>query len=318
MNLMISFVIFMGAMIWCITTGYTMVIALFIGLIVFSPWCAAFCCVSVRTAYLLRSLEKSDKSFPKRIVYMVYDDMRKGDFHMNLTIVGAGTMGRITCDMALQNPGIEKVWNVEPALGESIADGPEPDIVIDFSHPGALGGICDYIAGKQGRVGVVFATTGYSPEEEEKIRQLSEIAPVIKSSNYSYGINSLKKIISFAAPILQDCSDIEIVEKHHNQKVDAPSGTALTLAELCDPEHGRDWKCGRKGEEKRRNEIGIHSIRGGTIFGEHTVIFAMKDEVIEIKHTAFSRKIFAKGAIEAALWLRGKKPGYYRIEDVFY
>lgn len=237
---------------------------------------------------------------------------------MNIAIVGSGTMGRIVRDMALQNPGIEKVCNIEPALGETLWDVEQPDIVIDFSHPGALDGICSYIAEKQGHVGVVFATTGFSEEDDGKIRKLAEKAPVIKSYNFSYGINSLKRIIGYAAPLLKDCSDIEIIEKHHNQKFDSPSGTALMLADVCDPYHERERKCGRKGEEKRKNEIGLHSVRGGTIFGEHTVIFALKDEVIEIKHTAFSKKIFAKGAIEAALWLNEKKPGFYPIEDVFY
>ena len=237
---------------------------------------------------------------------------------MNLAIVGTGTMGRIVRDMALQNPGIDKVENIEPALGERLEDIKEPDIIIDFSHPGALDGICRYMTEKRGRVGAVFATTGYSTEEEEKIKALAEIAPVIKSSNFSYGIHSLKKIVGYAVPFLSDCADIEIIEKHHNQKVDAPSGTAIALAEVCDPSGERERRYGRCGEEKRRNEIGIHSVRGGTIFGEHTVIFAMKDEVIEIKHTAFSKKIFAKGAIEAAQWLSGRKPGLYPIEEVFY
>lgn len=237
---------------------------------------------------------------------------------MNIAIVGTGTMGRLVRDMALQNSGITKVYNIEPALGETLADVQQPDIVIDFSHPGALDGICNYIAEKQGHVGVVFATTGFSQEEEEKIRRLGEKAPVIRSSNFSFGINSLKKIIGYAAPLLAGYSDMEIIEKHHNQKVDSPSGTATMLADVCDPYHEKIRKCGRSGEEKRKNEIGLHSIRGGTIFGEHTVIFAMKDEVIEIKHTAFSKKIFAKGAIEAALWLNGKEPGFYPIDEVFY
>lgn len=237
---------------------------------------------------------------------------------MNLTIVGTGTMGRIVRDMALQNPGFENVYSIEPALGETPADGPEPDVIIDFSHPDALADICKYAAEKQGRVGVVFATTGYSEEDEEKIRALSALAPVIKSSNFSYGIHCMKKITEYASSLLGESSDIEIIEKHHNLKVDAPSGTAVSLADVCDPGHERQRKYGRYGEEKRKNEIGIHSIRGGTIFGEHTVIFAMKDEVVELKHTAFSKKIFAKGALNAALWISGKKPGLYLPEDVFY
>ncbi len=237
---------------------------------------------------------------------------------MNIAIIGTGTMGRLVRDMALQNPGIERVCNIEPALGESLYDVQQPDILIDFSHPDALESICSYTAEKAGRVGVVFATTGFSAEDRKKIRMLAEKAPVIESSNFSYGIHTMKKIISYAVPMLKDCSDIEIIEKHHNQKVDSPSGTALALAACCDPERQREWKYGRSGEEKRRDEIGIHSVRAGTIFGEHTVLFALKDEVIEIRHTAFSKNIFAKGAIEAALWLKGKQPGLYPLEDVFY
>lgn len=237
---------------------------------------------------------------------------------MNLAIVGSGTMGRIVRDMALSNSAIEHVYTIEPALGESLFDVPRADMIIDFSHPDALDGIFNYVSAMEGAVGAVFATTGFSREDEERILLLSKSAPVIKSSNFSLGINTMKKITGFAAPLLKENADIEIVEKHHNQKADAPSGTAVMLADVCDGGHLRERKCGRCGEEKRKNEIGIHSVRGGTIFGEHTVIFAMKDEVIEIKHTAFSKKIFAKGAIEAALWLAGKGPGYYPLEKVFY
>ncbi|MGC2872233.1 4-hydroxy-tetrahydrodipicolinate reductase [Ihubacter sp. rT4E-8] len=237
---------------------------------------------------------------------------------MKLAIVGTGTMGRIVRDMALQNPGIDQVYSIEPALGESLSDIPQPDVVIDFSHPDALPSIVSYLSAKGGQVGVVFATTGFSKEDADQIRRLSEKVPVIKSSNFSYGINAMGRIVSFAAPLLTGCSDIEIVEKHHRMKTDAPSGTALMLADACDPEERHPRLCGREGETKRRDEIGIHSVRAGTIFGEHSVLFAMKDEVIEIRHTAFSKKIFAKGAIEAALWLQGRKPGFYPIEDVFY
>lgn len=237
---------------------------------------------------------------------------------MNLAIVGCGTMGRIVRDMALTNSAVEHVYSIEPALGESLFDVPRADVIIDFSHPDALDGIFNYVRAKKGAVGVVFATTGFCAEDEEKIRELAEMAPVIKSSNFSLGINTMKKIIGLSAPMLTENADIEIIEKHHNQKADAPSGTAIMLADICDSGNTLARKYGRLGEEKRKNEIGIHSIRGGTIFGEHTVIFAMKDEVIEIKHTAFSKNIFAKGTIEAALWLTGKEPGYYPLEKVFY
>lgn len=236
---------------------------------------------------------------------------------MNIAIVGTGMMGKLVREIAEQTPEFDKVYSIEPSLGETLWDIPPVDVVIDFSHPDALKGICSYIAGREGKTGVVFATTGFSAEDEKRIEELCKSAPVIKSANYSFGIHALKKITDCAKSILGDCSDIEIIEKHHNQKVDSPSGTALLLAEVCDPEHNKEWKCGRKGESKRNNEIGIHSIRGGTIFGEHQIIFAMKDEVIEIHHQAFSKKIFAKGAIEAAIWLNDKKAGMYTLKEIF-
>ena len=237
---------------------------------------------------------------------------------MNLGIVGNGTMGCIVRDMALQDKRFEHVFILDPAAGESLFHVPDVDVIIDFSHPDALGGICDYLWQKKGSCGVVFATTGFSEEDEKQIRQLTEFVPVIKSSNYSYGMNALTKILLQAVSLLEDRTDIEIVEKHHRIKEDAPSGTALMLAELCDPKNSRLHLYGRKGKVKRSDEIGMHSIRGGTIFGEHSVIFAMEDEVIELKHTAYSKKIFARGAIEAAVWLNGKMPGIYSLDDVFY
>ncbi len=236
---------------------------------------------------------------------------------MNISIVGTGTMGRLVRDLAVQNSDIGKVWNVEPALGETLWD-TNPDVVIDFSHPNALKMICDFAKSKKGKVPVIFATTGYSKEEEQLIEELSKTVPVLKSSNYSYGINALKRILGLATILLESSSDIEIIEKHHNQKIDSPSGTANLLADTIDPKQKKKRVFGRVGEHKRKDEIGIHSVRGGTIFGEHQVIFAMKDEVIEIKHTAFSKTIFAKGAIEAAIWIKDKNPGYYTIDDVFY
>ena len=237
---------------------------------------------------------------------------------MNLGIVGCGTMGTIVKNMAIESERFDHVYAVEPARGESLFDVPRVDVVIDFSHPDALDGVCDYLRQQKGSCGIVFATTGFSAEQEKIIRQLGEVTPVIKSSNYSYGVNTMKQILMQAVPLLAERADIEIIEKHHRLKVDAPSGTALMLAELCDPAGTKAVAFGRRGEGKRQDEIGMHSVRGGTIFGEHSVIFAMNDEVIELKHTAFSKSIFAKGAIEAAIWLEGKKPGIYSLEAVFY
>lgn len=237
---------------------------------------------------------------------------------MRLAIVGTGMMGSLIEELAKSLPAIERIDTVEPMREESLFDIAAADVIIDFSHPDALPDICRYVEKKAGKTGVVFGTTGFTNGQLEIIRRLGKVAPVIQSYNYSYGVQTLKKLLDCAMPMLDSRSDIEIIEKHHNKKVDAPSGTALMLAGICDPNHHRNWICGRRGETKRQDELGIHSIRGGTIFGEHNVIFALEDEVIEISHTAFSKKIFAKGALEAALWLNGKKKGIYSIEDVFY
>jgi len=237
---------------------------------------------------------------------------------VNLAIMGSGVMGQLVRKTAAGYGDVDEIFVIEPVLGETLFDIPQPDVIIDFSHPDTLGQICNYVEQRHGSVGVVFATTGFSTEDEMRIEKLGLYAPIIKSYNYSYGVNTLKKILEYAVPFFSERADIEIVEKHHNLKVDSPSGTALMLAEICDPAHERDWIYGRHGEQKREGEIGFHSIRGGTIFGEHTVIFALKDEVIELKHTAFSKSIFAKGAIESALWLNGREPGLYSLEQVFY
>jgi len=237
---------------------------------------------------------------------------------MRLAIVGKGMMGSLIAEQAKALPAITHIDTVEPAAGESVFDIPNPDVIIDFSHPNALPDICSYVKTRDGSTGVVFGTTGFSTEQLEIIKSLRDTAPIIQSYNYSYGIHTLKRILTSAMPLLDGRSDIEIIEKHHNLKVDAPSGTALMLAGICDPDHRRLWLHGRQGDGKRQDEIGIHSLRGGTIFGEHSVVFALEDEVIEISHTAFSKRIFAKGALEAALWLNGKKKGIYSIEDVFY
>lgn len=237
---------------------------------------------------------------------------------MRLAIVGKGMMGSLIEEQARHMPEIEAVESLEPAAEETLFDLLEPDVIIDFSHPDALSDICRYVQYRNGKTGIVFGTTGFTEKQLEEIKQLGDVAPVVQSYNYSYGIQTLKKILNCAMTMLGGRADIEIIEKHHNLKIDAPSGTALMLAGICDPEHQREWLCGRRGEGKRNTEIGIHSLRGGTIFGEHSILFALEDEVIEFGHTAFSKKIFARGALEAALWLNGKNKGIYSLEDVFY
>ena len=195
----------------------------------------------------------------------------------------------------------------------------EADVIIDFSSPKALDGILRYCTSK--KVPAIFCTTGYSEEQMEQIRKASGQVAVMKSANMSLGINMLLKLLKEAAKLLAPAGfDMEIVEKHHNLKVDAPSGTALALADSLNEALGQqyDYKYDRSQERKRREkyEIGISAVRGGNIVGEHEVIFAGLDEVVEFKHTAYSKSVFAKGAVQAAKYMAGKPAGFYDMGDV--
>lgn len=207
-------------------------------------------------------------------------------------------------------PVYTNVWDVNEKI----------DLIIDFSHPNALSNILDYAADK--KLPVVIATTGFSEEQKSMIVKASEQIPVLLSANMSLGINLLIELVKKAAKTLYGTFDIEIIEKHHNQKVDSPSGTALIIADAINaaiaPVHMKYVYDRHSAIQKRtRDEIGIHAIRGGTITGEHTVLFAGNDEMIEIKHTAVSKDLLAEGALKAASFLYGKAPGYYRMQDVF-
>jgi len=194
------------------------------------------------------------------------------------------------------------------------------DIIIDFSHPSALEGILKYAVEKS--LPIVIATTGHSDAQKDLIINASKSIPVLLSANMSLGINLILDLAKRAAKMLQGTFDIEIIEKHHNQKIDAPSGTALAIADSINsaiPGKEMKYVYDRHSARQKRttDEIGIHSIRGGTIPGEHSIIFAGNDEVIEIKHTAISRDLFAEGAVKAAAFLYGKPPGFYKMQDIF-
>lgn len=192
------------------------------------------------------------------------------------------------------------------------------DVIIDFSHPSCLIPVVDYAAAN--RIPVVVCTTGLTPEQKSYMSSKSADTAVFFSANMSLGVNLMADLAKKATNVLEDNFDIEIVEAHHNRKLDAPSGTALYIAdcinEACNEkkEYVYDRHSVRKKREKK--EIGIHAIRGGTIVGEHTVIFAGNDEIIEIKHTALSRDVFAEGAIAAAKFMAGKTPGMYDMNDL--
>ena len=193
------------------------------------------------------------------------------------------------------------------------------DVIIDFTSAKAVDKLLEFSAKNQ--VPVVVCPPGLSDEQIERIHETSKQVAVLKSANMSLGINTLFKLLAQAAKVFNPAGfDVEIVEKHHNQKLDAPSGTALALADSIKDvlPDGYYYKYDRSQERRKRDpkEIGISAVRGGTIVGEHEVIFAGEDEVIEFKHTAYSKAVFAKGAIEAAKFLAGKPAGMYDMSDV--
>lgn len=195
----------------------------------------------------------------------------------------------------------------------------EADVIIDFCSAKAMDGLLDFCEEK--KMPVVICTTGLSDEQLERIKKLSKTVAVLKSANMSLGINTLFKLLQDAAKVLATAGyDVEIVEKHHNQKLDAPSGTALALAdsinEAMDNQYEYIYDRSQRREKRGKKELGLSAVRGGTIVGEHEVIFAGIDEVIEFKHTAYSKAVFAKGSVSAAKFLAGKPAGYYDMRDV--
>ncbi len=212
--------------------------------------------------------------------------------------------------------GIKNDYPVFESIGECNV---EADVVIDFSNAAAVEGVLDYCSKNQ--VPVVLCTTGLSKEQLNKVNAASEKTAVLKSANMSMGINLLLELLKDAAKVLGPAGyDIELVERHHNQKVDAPSGTALALVdsvnEALDNEYRYVYDRSQTREKREKKEIGISAVRGGTIVGDHEVIFAGEDEVIEFRHTAYSKAVFAKGAVEAAKFLAGKPAGMYDMSDV--
>ncbi len=193
-----------------------------------------------------------------------------------------------------------------------------PDVIIDFSHISVLDSLLTFAI--KNNVPVILATTGYSNEQIAKIKDTANKIPVFFTANMSLGVNLLCSLAKSAAKILDDKFDIEIIEKHHNQKIDAPSGTALMLAnavnEVFDDKYTYEYDRHSKRQKRSKNEIGIHSIRGGTIVGEHDVIFAGHDEVITLSHSAQSKEVFAAGAVKAAKFIVGKPVGLYDMGSI--
>lgn len=231
---------------------------------------------------------------------------------MEIIIHGTGAMGRLIKETAENNENIRIAGFTNELATET------GDVIIDFSHYSRLNSLLDY--SKEKRIPLVIATTGYSNEILKKIKEAAREIPVLLSSNMSLGVSLLNDILERIVPVLYGNYDIEVIEKHHNKKVDSPSGTAKNLIETIKKSCSETMReqYGREGNRKReKNEIGIHSLRGGTIIGEHLVLFCGEDEVIEIKHTAMSKKIFAAGALKAAEFLIGKEAGIYTMKNIF-
>lgn len=233
------------------------------------------------------------------------------------TIAGSNNFSEKFCIYA--GVDVTPAENADIPVYRDIADVPEkPDVIVDFSHHSALPSILDYAV--KNRVPAVICTTGHSEEETELMREASRKIPVFFSGNMSIGINLLTYLTKKVASILGEDFDIEIVEAHHNKKLDAPSGTALMLAKAAsegvsyDAEYVYDRHSYRK--QRSKEEIGIHSIRGGTIVGEHSVIYAGSNETVTLSHSASSRAAFATGALRASEYIIGKPAGMYDMNDV--
>lgn len=239
-----------------------------------------------------------------------------------------GKMGRVITELVEQDKNIQIVAGIDTYTGianeypvfSTIRECcVKADAIIDFAVTSAMDDLLDYAVNTN--TPVVICTTGLSSQQLEKINEASRSVAILRSANMSLGVNTLMKIIKTVTEVLADRGfDIEIVEKHHNQKVDAPSGTALALADcinqVLDNEYEYTYDRSTVRQKRKKKEIGLSAVRGGTIVGEHEVIFAGTDEVIEIKHTAYSKAIFAKGAIDAAKFLAGQNPGMYNMSDV--
>ena len=239
-----------------------------------------------------------------------------------------GAMGRMLTEVIEATEDTEIVAGIDRNL--NVCDNKYPvyelpslikeqcDVIIDFSNPSNISSLIEYAVNNN--IALVIATTGFNDDEENKIKEASKYTRIFKSSNMSLGVNVLINLVKQATSVLGDTFDIEIIEKHHNKKVDAPSGTAKMIANSINTElnNSMEFNYGRQGTDAKRksNEIGIHAVRGGTISGEHTVLFAGLDEVIEIKHMALSKRIFAQGAVEAAKYVLDKENGLYDMDNL--
>ena len=236
---------------------------------------------------------------------------------MKIVLSGYGRMGRMVEEVAAER-GHEIIGRMDIGNLEEWAGLPAADVVIDFSNPAMQQYVNEYI--RRTGAALISGTTGYQAEQMEEMKSLAEYAPVLYSANYSLGVAVFRYLLKQIPEEIKAGFDIEILEKHHNKKVDAPSGTAKMLLAAVDPEHtkkvvsGRDGICGARTSD----EIGVMALRGGTVAGEHTVYFFGQDETLEITHRAASRRIFAAGAVHAAEALAGRDKGWYQLDEILF
>ena len=235
---------------------------------------------------------------------------------MNVALIGNGKMGRMLESLIAQDETMQVAGLVGPgdyAMLEEIAD---VQVALDFSYPGNLDMMLENAMARG--IALVIGTTGLSSEQEKQIAEAAKVIPIVRALNFSTGMAVMRRLVRMASQALSEDFDIEIVETHHNQKEDAPSGSAVALLESADPNGEYKVLCGREGRPGKRTkrEIGVHSLRGGTVAGEHSVMFYGPMEEIELRHRADSREIFARGALRAAKFAANAKPGLYSVEDV--
>lgn len=247
---------------------------------------------------------------------------------INILLSGCnGKMGQVITRLANEREGVcigagydlnTSLQNSYPVFSDLKKCNIDVDVIIDFSHPAALENLLQFAISR--KIPAVISTTGLSNTQVKTLNDVSKHIPVFFSANMSLGVNLLIDLVKKATKVLHENFDIEIVEKHHNQKIDAPSGTALAIADAINStlEEQQEYVYDRHSKRKKRskNEIGIHAVRGGTIVGDHSIIFAGNDEIIELNHIAMSKEIFAVGSLNAAVFLHNKKPGMYSMNDL--
>ena len=236
---------------------------------------------------------------------------------MKLILAGYGKMAQMIAELLRPREDVEILGMVHPGLFDSPFDVPgKPDAIVDFSYPGNLENVL--ARAEDAQAAVVIGTTGYTSEQIAAIRAASEHVPIVHSSNYSLGVAVLRRALKSVGPLLLEAGfDAEIVEAHHNQKADAPSGTAKALLSAIDPDGDYARVCGREGfVGARGREIGVHAVRGGTEAGEHRVCFFGNNELLEFRHQAATRRVFAAGAVKALDFAVGRAPGLYTVDDV--